>query len=65
MRHLKLTLDEPKSEAKAIASKIPLMRKKESFEQRVGHAISLGTFLGIVSGLSHVAGLSRDIFKVL
>ena len=65
MRPLELILDEPKSEAKAIALKTPFMGKKASFEQRVGHAISPGTFLGIVSGLLHVAGLSRDILKVL
>lgn len=65
MRHLKLRLDEPKSEAKAIALKTPVMKKKASFEQRVGHALPPGTFLGIVSGLLHVAGLSRDILKAL
>lgn len=40
------------------------MGKKARFEPRVGHAISPGTFLDIISGLSHVAGLSRDILKV-
>lgn len=57
-------MEESKSEAKAIELKIPVMGKKARFEPRVGHAISPGTFLDIISGLSHVAGLSRDILKV-